>query len=290
MTSNAPNEITESSEAPQRLAICSQKGGVGKTTVALNLALSLAERGLKTLLVDVDPQGAIGHSLRRGDRELPGIADIIAGVVEAPAAILNTKLETLRLLPRGRLDPIDVPAFERALSSDGNGDGLASILDQAAAGVDRVLIDTPAGLGMVTREAMRLSHFVLIPAQAEPLALKSFHQVLRVVDHVRREENPNLKLLGVLPTMVDLKNAPSHTVLMELWEGFSGVLQTMIPRTSVFADASAQGAPLAYLPGALAPEARRFELLANEIEDLIGRYSPDHKRSAAHDRPARQLL
>ena len=103
----------------RRLAIVSQKGGVGKTTVALNLAVAWAERGRSTLLVDLDPQGGIGLALAKGDTELAGLAELIVGEAAPEEAVLETSIPSLRLLARGRLDPVDVAGYEQEIAGAG---------------------------------------------------------------------------------------------------------------------------------------------------------------------------
>ena len=269
----------------KRIVIASQKGGVGKTTVALHLALALAERGRRTLLVDLDPQGGIGLSLARADAELAGVADRLMGVVSAEEAIVPTHVRTLSILPRGRLDPIDVCEFEQAIFAPGVLDGL---LKEVEGSFDMVIIDTPSGLGMITRGALRASTFVLLPFQASALSLRSISQGLRVVEHVKSAENPNLVLLGILPTMADRDNDTSQEVLVDIWTGFAGVLDTVIPQSDIFARASHEGLPVGFLSGPPSPEARRFTTLAAEVEGLTETMSPQEARHA--DRPQRRLL
>jgi chromosome partitioning protein len=183
---------------------------------------------------------------------------------ERPAdVIMATKESRLSLLPRGRLDPVDAVDFEAGLRST-----LPAAL-AAASGFDRIVIDTPSGVGVATRAGLAVADGVLAPVQAEPLALRSLHQLLRVVEHVRERENPRLALLGLLPTMADKRQGYSQEVLMELWGHVDGVLETVIPRVDVFGAASLAGVPVAFLGGALPPEARRFQLLADELETRI---------------------
>lgn len=250
----------------QRIAIVSQKGGVGKTTISLNLALALAERQRRTLLVDLDPQGGLGHSLNKGDDALAGLTDLLMGRATPAQAILKTKVDALALLPRGRISPVDIGELEDALRAPGV---LAGALQKVEQGFDVVLIDTPSGLGRITRAALGASDFVLLPVQGEPLAMRSIGQTLEVIEHVRSTENSRLELLGILPTMVQKSAETSMGVLVDLWNGFGGVFETTIPRADVFAIASQTGLPVGYLGGPISPEVRRFELLATEIDQAL---------------------
>jgi chromosome partitioning protein len=270
----------------RRLVIASQKGGVGKTTVALNLAVALAERGRRTLLVDLDPQGAIGLSLAKGDTEFAGLAELVAGQASPREVVLTTRLGELRLLTRGRLDPTDVPAFEAEVARPGV---LDQVLRSAEDGCDLVLVDTPSGLGRVTASALSVADFVLLAFQTESLALRSIGQALRVVEHVQSTANPRLQLVGILPTLVERERPGTHSVLSEVWNGFAATLETVVPRTEAFARASALGIPVGFLgAGAGESEARRFDLLADELEARMNRL---HGRERVHEaQPARQLL
>ncbi len=270
----------------RRVVIASQKGGVGKTTVALNLAVALAERGRRTLLADLDPQGAIGLSLAKGDAELPGLAELLSGVASAAEAVVATRLGGLSLLARGRLDATDVDSFETEVARPGALDEAFAACDKAC---DVVIVDTPSGLGRVTTAALACADFALLAFQPESLALRSVGQALKVIEHVQATRNPRLRLVGILPTLVERDRHRSHAVLSEIWSGFPDALETIVPRTEAFARASALGVPVAFLGGeAGAPEARRFDLLADEIEGRMNRLDGMEKVHEAQ--PARQLL
>ena len=270
----------------RRLVIASQKGGVGKTTVALNLAVALAERGRRTLLVDLDPQGGIALALAKGDTELPGLAELLMGQAEPREAVYPTKLEGLSLLTRGRLDPADAVEYEQALFAPGT---LESALARTEGDADVVVLDTPAGLGLVTRAALGVSDFVMLLLQTEVLAVHSLHQALRVVEHVRGTDNPRLHLVGILATMVYKAVPGTLSILGEMWNGFPGVLETVMARSEAFAVASGNGVPVAFLSGQTNPEARRFEVLADELEARMNRLVGTTER-VDEAQPVRQLL
>lgn len=247
-------------------ALISSKGGVGKTTVALNLSVALAERGVKTLLVDLDPQGGIGFSLAKGDTEWCGLAEYLAGNDDLDSVVIDTKLPTLSIVPRGRLDPIDVGLYEDRLRS---ADAIGGLMGRVSEQFDAVLIDTPSGLGPITRTALSVASHAVVVLQAEPLGLRSAVQALRVIEHVQESDNPRLRLAGILPTMVQLDEDASLNVMSTIWRGFDGVFDTCIPRSQRFARASERGLPLTFLAGRTPPEGRRFELLAEELERTI---------------------
>lgn len=268
-----------------KIAIVSQKGGVGKTTVALNLAVAMAEGHRRTLLVDLDPQGAIGLSLARQNSEWVGLAELLMGQVTAEAALVQTKLPALAILARGRLDPTDVSEYEKVVHLPGT---LERALAPIAPDFDFMLIDAPSGLGMVPRAALALADFALVPFQAETLALRSAAQILQVLEHVRANENPRLRLLGILPTMVRLGKDASMEVMSQVWNHIAGVLETVVPWSETYARASRAGLPVAFLGGAVTPEARRFEMLVGELESRIA--SLTGATGEGYERPQRDLL
>ncbi|PKN46696.1 MAG: chromosome partitioning protein [Deltaproteobacteria bacterium HGW-Deltaproteobacteria-17] len=248
------------------IAMISAKGGTGKTTSALNLAVALAEKGQKTLLFDLDPMGAIGFSLARADREWEGFVECLLRQAPIESVIIRTKVENLHILPRGRMSPVDVCQYEHLLNVSR---GLANTLYALLNEYDVILLDTPSGLGMVTSAALEAATFAIIALQAEPLSLRSVSQSLVLVEHLRKTRNPSLRLLGLLPTMVDAGNPASRNVYQMLVQSLEGVFDSFIPRSQAFVTASEQGVPISFLAGKRTTEMKRFAMLADEVEQRM---------------------
>ncbi len=248
------------------LSVVSQKGGVGKTTVSLNLALSLARRGHRLLLVDLDPQGAIGLSLQRANTSV-GVASYIARRVPLDRVITHTKFPELDLVPMGNIAIQDTPAFSARLN---DGSELTRLLSECG-GYDLVMFDTPSGFSGVTMGAMKVSTHVISPLQAEPLAVRSASQLLEVLAALRRE-GAGVTLAGLVLTMLDLRNGESLGVATEVWSDFpdAAVLQTNIPRDPAFLKASGAGVPVGLLSRSPPPVAALFDQLAQELEPRLG--------------------
>jgi chromosome partitioning protein len=226
------------------LAIVSQKGGVGKTTTAVNLAAAVARRGLKTLIVDTDPQGAVryGVGLRKGHTTV-GFADYLHGERTLREVILPTQLPWLRAMLVGTVSDAADHAFYLQLVSETQ--LLGDVLRTARERCHVVIVDTPPGLGPVVRRVLEASQHVLVPLQCEPLALQTTPQILRGIQDIVAV-NDELTLDGILLTMYESGNPSSERVVEYVRQHLPEkmVFDVVIPRTVASVEAFAAGQPV----------------------------------------------
>jgi chromosome partitioning protein len=250
------------------LAVVSQKGGVGKTTTAINLASALARRGRKTLLVDVDPQGAVRHGVGIAtDAGSAGLADVLAGTHELHDVVLATPLPWLRVLLAGSVS--DAAEHETYALRVAESPRLGELFDRARERGYIVIVDAPPGLGVVTRRVLAHSQHVLVPLQCEPLALQTTTQILRAIREAA-VANPALVLDGILLTMLEDGNEVSQRVAAYVREQLPPELlfDVAIPRTMASIDAFAAGQPIV-LRAPHDPAAQAYERLTDILEPAL---------------------
>ena len=228
------------------IALANQKGGVGKTTTAINLAAALAESGRRILVIDLDPQGnaSTGLGATRRNRT-PGTYAMLLGEAEASAVIRNTATPNLSLVTA---DP-DLAGAEIELVSAGRReyrlqDALARQHDLPTR-FDAVLVDCPPSLGLLTLNGLVAASSVIVPLQCEFFALEGISQLTRTIDAVRRGLNRNLKIEGIVLTMFDRRNNLSELVAADARSFFGrDVFETVIPRNIRLSEAPSHGQPV----------------------------------------------
>jgi chromosome partitioning protein len=249
----------------RRIAVASQKGGVGKTTTVASIGVALAEIGQRVLLVDLDPQACLTFSMGIDPENLPAsVHDVMAGVRSAQDVIVATD-EGVDLLP----STIDLAQSEATLVGKSNAvftlqRALAMIDDE----YDIVLLDCPPTLGILTVNALTAAHEVLVPLQCETLAHRGVGQVIETVAEVQRVSNPDLVVLGFLPTMYDGRTTHAQAVLADIGTRYDmPVLTPPIPRSVRFAEAPALGRTVL----STSPHLRGSEVYRTHARQLVNR-------------------
>ena len=248
------------------IAMCNQKGGVGKTTTSINMSAALAEYGRKVLLVDFDPQGALSAGLGVNAHDATTIYDLMLDRKLNPKdAIQKTSVANLDVIPAN----IELSAAEMKLVNEiAREQILAKILKQVVDDYDLIVIDCQPSLGLLTVNALTAAHGVIIPLATEFFALRGVAILEDIITKVKEGLNPALQLDGILATMVDARTLHSREVLDRLHEAFGQkVFRSVINRTVKFPDATVAQAPIT----SFAPDSEAAESYRTVARELVAR-------------------
>lgn len=257
------------------LSVSNQKGGVGKTTTAINLAAALAKAGQRVLVVDLDPQGNASSGLGYPRRDVTmGIYDVLMEFREVSSVLMPTALDGLQVIPASR----DLVGAELELVDEDNRERrLRKVLNLVRERYEWVIIDCPPSLGLLTINALVASDGVLIPLQAEYFAMEGLGELLRTVGQVRKSLNPDLEREGIVITMTDGRNRLCREVERQAREVFGvGVFETSIPRNVRLGEAPSHGKSIVEY----APTSSGAQAYIDLADELLARRKPARLQEA----------
>ena len=254
------------------ISVANQKGGVGKTTTAINLAASIALSGKKVLLIDIDPQGNASSGLGI-DENTQGIYELLMGEVPQAQVIRSTEIETLKIIP----SKVDLTGAEIELvAREAREKVLKSALNGVREEFEFVVIDCPPSLGLLTLNALAVSSSVLIPMQCEYYALQGLSHLLKTLKLVKKSINPDLKVEGILLTMYDTRTLLAAQVKDQVQKYFSDfLLKTVIPRNVRLSEAPSHGKPIMLYAG----RSRGADAYVELAKEIISRSKTDEQVS-----------